>query len=38
MDNEKKTFEMPVLLTFEIPSIDALNVSLMVLDDHTPWA
>jgi len=38
MDNEKKTFEMPVLLTFEIPSIDALNVSINILEDLTPWA
>ena len=38
MDNEKKPFEMPVLLTFKIPSIDALNVSMNLLDDLTPWA
>jgi len=38
MDNEKKVFEMPVLLTFEIPSIDALNVSINILEDLTPWA
>ena len=29
---------MPVLLTFEIPSIDALNVSINILEDLTPWA
>ena len=38
MDNEKKAFEMPVLLTFKIPSIDALNVSIEILNDLTPWA
>jgi hypothetical protein len=38
MDNEKKTFEMPVLLTFEIPSIDKLNISIEILNDLTPWA
>ena len=38
MDNEKKTFEMPVLTTFEIPSIDKLNISIEILNDLTPWA
>ena len=38
MDNEQKTFEMPVLLTFEIPSIDKLNISIEILNDLTPWA
>ena len=37
MNEEKKTFEMPVLLTFEIPKIDGLNVSLMSFEDLTPW-
>lgn len=37
MDNEKKTFEMPALLAFEIDKIDALNVSY-ILEDLTPWA
>ena len=29
---------MPVLLTFEIPSIDKLNISIEILNDLTPWA
>ena len=38
MNNEKLPFEMPVVLTFEIPSIDKLNISIEILNDLTPWA